>query len=265
MGLLALSIIVIFLALVGFLTVMALRLARKNKKLNNVMVAQNNVYVQVAHERTNPLNPQNCILKNLRDSLDTLPKDTVKQYVTELYRSSSSITQLLNNIFSIKRMKAKGILNELVRTNLRDFVNDSLEPLEDQVKLKEVETRNEVDPDCFVMIDREMIATVLRNLVSNAIKFSYKGGTVSVHAADTGDGSVKISVTDQGVGISPETISKLCSLYAPFTTKGTFGETGCGLGLLTSRRIIESYGGKVYLVSKVGEGSTFSFTVKKDS
>ena len=265
MGLLALSIIVILLALVGFLTVKVLRLARKNKELKSVLDAKDQFFVTVSHELKNPLNAQTLILKNLRDSIDTLPEESVKQYVTELYRSSSSITQLLNNIFIIRQVKTEGNLHNLVRSNLLDFVNDTLDTVLDQAKLKEVEIRNEVDPGCFVMIDRNMIATVLRNLVSNAIKFSYKGGTVTVTSKDAGNGSVELSVTDQGVGITPENISKVYSSKAPFTTKGTAGETGCGLGLLTSKRIVEAFGGTVTLVSKVGEGSTFSFTVKKDS
>lgn len=264
MGFLAISIIIL-IALTGFLIVKVLRLSRQNKEQKQILDTQDNFYVQVSHELKNPLLAQNMILKNLRDSFDSLPQETVKQNITELYRSSLSVTQLIINIFSIRQLRAKKKSDEPVRTNLRIFVDEALEPLKDQGRIKEVEIKNEVDPECFIMIDRCMIATVLRNLVSNAIKFSYKGGVVTVGAEDSGNGSVEVLVKDQGVGISPENISRVFSSKAPFTNKGTAGETGCGLGLLAAKRIVESFGGTVSLVSKVGEGSTFGFTVKKDS
>ncbi len=265
MGFLSVSIIIILLALVGFLTSKVLHLSHENKKQRQISTRQDHFYVLVSHELKNPLHAQNLILKNLRDSIDTLPKETVKQHITEIYRSSSAMTQLLDNIFSIRQLKAMGHSDNLTRSNLRDLVDDILELFKDQLTIKEVELRNEVDPGCFVSIDRNMIATVIRNLVSNAIKFSDKGGLVTIDAKDTGKGSVEIRVTDRGIGIPPENIPRLCSAKEPYTTKGTAGETGCGLGLVVAKQIVEAYGGTVDIISKVGEGSTFCFTVKKDS
>ena len=265
MGFLTVSIIIILLALAGLLATKVLQLSRENKKRRQISAAQDQFCVLVAHELKNPLQAQSMVLKNLMDSFDTLPKETVKQHITEIYRSSSSMAQLLNNIFSIRHLKSMGSFDDLTRSNLRDFVDDTIELLKDQSAVKEVELRNEVDPECFVLIDRNMIATVIRNLVSNAIKFSYKGGLVTVNARDTGSGSVEIMVTDRGIGIPPESIPNLCSAKEPYTTRGTAGETGCGLGLLAAKRIVEAFGGTVNIISKVGEGSTFCFTVKKDS
>ena len=265
MGFLSISIIIILLALVGFLTYKVLHLSHENKQQRQISTSQDHFYILMAHELKNPLHAQNLILKYLRDSFDTLPKDTVRQHITEIYRSSSAMTQLLDNIFSIRQLKTMGHSDNLTRSNLRDFVDDTLELFKDQSTIKEVELRNEVDHECFVSIDRNMIATVIRNLVSNAIKFSDKGGLVTIDAKDTGQGSVEIRVTDRGIGIPSGNISDLCSAKEPFTTKGTAGETGCGFGLVASKRIVEAYGGTVDIISKVGEGSTFSFTVKKDS
>jgi signal transduction histidine kinase len=265
MGFLSVSIIIILLALVGLLTAKVSHLSRENRKQRQRFTVQDQFYVLVAHEVKNPLQAQILILKNLKDSFDTLPKETVKRHITEIYRSSSSIAQLLDNIFSFRQLNTMGSFDNLTRSNLRDFVDDTFVVLKDQSTIKEVEIRNDVDPGCFVLIDRNMIATVIRNLVSNAIKFSKKGGLVTVDSRDTGDGSVKIMVSDRGIGIPPENIPRLCSVKEPYTTKGTAGETGCGLGLVASKRIVEAYGGTVDIISKVGEGSTFSFTVKKDS
>jgi signal transduction histidine kinase len=265
MGFLSVSIIIILLALVGLLSAKVFLLARQNSEKKRILNVKDQFFVLVSHELKNPLNAQNVILKNMIDSIDSLSREDVRKYATELYRSSNSINQLLNNVISIKKLKSMGSFDYLTRSNLRDFVDDTLELFKDQSTIKEVEIRNEVDHECFVSIDRDMIATVIRNLVCNAIKFSDKGGLVTIDAKDTGQGSVEIRVTDRGIGIPPEDIPRLCSAKEPYTTKGTAGETGCGLGLVASKRIVEAYGGTVDIISKVGEGSTFSFTVKKDS
>ena len=265
MGFLSVSIIIILLALVGLLSAKVFLLARQNSEKKRILNVKDQFFVLVSHELKNPLNAQNVILKNIIDSIDSLSREDVRKYATELYRSSNSINQLLNNVISIKKLKSMGSFDNLTRSNLRDFVDDTFEVLKDQSTIKEVELRNDVDPGCFVSIDRNMVSVVLRNLLNNAVKFSYMGGVVTVNAKDTGSGSVKIIVTDQGVGIPPEDIPRLCSAKEPYTTKGTAGETGCGLGLVASKRIVEAYGGTVDIISKVGEGSTFSFTVKKYS
>jgi len=107
-----------------------------------------------------------------------------------------------------------------------------------------------------------MLNTVLRNLVSNAIKFTPKGGEVKVEARVEGD-DVKISVCDTGIGIKPETIGKLFKIETSFTTRGTENEKGTGLGLLLCREFIEKHGGKIWVESEQEQGSIFSFVIPK--
>jgi signal transduction histidine kinase len=107
-----------------------------------------------------------------------------------------------------------------------------------------------------------MLSTVLRNLVSNAIKFTPKGGEVKVEARVEGD-DVKISVCDTGIGIKPETIEKLFKIETSFTTRGTENEKGTGLGLLLCKEFIEKHGGRIWVESEQGQGSIFSFVIPK--
>jgi len=105
-----------------------------------------------------------------------------------------------------------------------------------------------------------MLKTIFRNLVSNAIKFTNTSGAVNINAEEN-SGNVTISVSDNGIGINPEDLAKLFDISKVLTTKGTAKETGTGLGLLLCKEFVEKHGGKIWVVSETGKGSTFYFTI----
>jgi signal transduction histidine kinase len=111
---------------------------------------------------------------------------------------------------------------------------------------------------CFA--DHHMVNSVLRNLVSNAIKFTNRGGRIDVRAVKN-ERMATITISDNGVGISPEVIAKLFDISQLYTTKGTINEKGTGLGLLICKEFVEKHGGKIWVESKVGKGSDFKFTL----
>ena len=105
-----------------------------------------------------------------------------------------------------------------------------------------------------------MIRTILRNLISNAIKFSNKNGSV-ITSASVADKKVEFSVFDNGIGMTKETIAKLFRLDVNFSTRGTENEKGTGLGLILCKEFVEKHGGKIWVESEPGKGSTFKFTI----
>ncbi len=105
-----------------------------------------------------------------------------------------------------------------------------------------------------------MLRTVLRNLIANAIKFTARGGQIKVSAAPQADG-IELSVSDTGIGIHEEDIHKLWLFSEQFTTAGTNGEKGTGLGLMICKDFIDAHGGKIWVESEFGKGSTFKFTI----
>jgi two-component system sensor histidine kinase/response regulator len=105
-----------------------------------------------------------------------------------------------------------------------------------------------------------MLKTVLRNLVSNAIKFTNNGGAINI-TAEENPGNVTISVSDNGIGIKPNSLSKLFDISQIITTTGTAKETGTGLGLLLCKEFVEKHGGKIWVESEEGKGSDFKFTL----
>jgi two-component system sensor histidine kinase/response regulator len=123
-----------------------------------------------------------------------------------------------------------------------------------------------ISVDCYiqdilaVFADADMVKAVMRNLVTNAIKFTYPGGSVNV-SSEQSDSIVTISVSDNGIGIDPEALSKLFDITSTLTTSGTANETGTGLGLLLCKEFVEKNGGTIWCESAVGKGSTFKFTL----
>jgi signal transduction histidine kinase len=118
----------------------------------------------------------------------------------------------------------------------------------------------DIDPELLIYADKDMISTVLRNLIFNAMKFSPRGSEIFVRSVIIGN-IVKIEVIDSGVGIPEEKLSNLFAVDKNSSTSGTDGETGTGLGLVICREFIEKNGGEITVKSKEGSGSVFSFTI----
>ncbi|MCX8009563.1 MAG: HAMP domain-containing histidine kinase, partial [Ignavibacteria bacterium] len=127
---------------------------------------------------------------------------------------------------------------------------------------KKIELINEVSEDLYVYTDRGMFSSILQNLVSNAIKFTNIEGKVRVNAVEK-DSLVEISVIDNGVGISEDTLQKLFKIDSKVSTMGTAGEAGTGLGLNLVKEYVNLNKGEIWVTSKKGEGSTFTFTLPK--
>jgi signal transduction histidine kinase len=131
-------------------------------------------------------------------------------------------------------------------------------------ELKNISIRYNASPEIQVFADINLLSTVLRNLISNAIKFTNKGGTVEITATKDSD-ALTISVIDNGIGINSEKISRLFEATHLKSTKGTENESGTGLGLMICKDFIEKHNGKIWVKSEVGKGSEFCFTLPDDT
>jgi two-component system sensor histidine kinase/response regulator len=131
---------------------------------------------------------------------------------------------------------------------------------EQNLKNKKIEFGNSIKPDLFAFGDKSMTETILRNLISNAIKFTHPGGKITVFS-DIENEMAIIKVKDTGVGIEKENIPNLFIIDAGFSTKGTTEESGTGLGLIICKELVEKQKGKIWVESKKNEGSTFYFSI----
>jgi len=150
-----------------------------------------------------------------------------------------------------------------VRFELSSAVRSCIELLSLQMKQKNIEIVNEVPDSVFVCADLNMTKTILRNMMSNAIKYSHDGGIIVVKVQEL-DKQYKISVVDYGVGIKEERKKELFQLCTR-SSEGTAGEKGIGLGLVVCKELVEKNKGVLSLTSQEGKGSTFAFTVNKET
>jgi signal transduction histidine kinase len=145
-----------------------------------------------------------------------------------------------------------------VSINLKEILVEEFSLLEDMAGRKNIELKSYLTDNLLISADRNMIKTIFRNLISNAIKFTHKNGKVEVKAVQD-NRHVEISVSDSGIGITGETKAKLFRIDGDLTTKGTEDEKGTGLGLFLCNEFVEKHGGKIWVESESGKGSTFKF------
>ena len=141
------------------------------------------------------------------------------------------------------------------------MVDDNFELL-DSLHIKDVTLTNQIAEDAIAYADLNMINLVFRNLILNAMKFTEQGGEITI-GAEVQDEEFTVWIKDNGVGISPEVQSILFEKTSGYSTRGTANEKGTGLGLILCKEFVERNGGRIWLESEVGKGSTFFFTVSK--
>jgi signal transduction histidine kinase len=184
----------------------------------------------------------------------------IKEFASHVHSSTTNTYDLLENLLTWTRMQTGRMYYQRSWHTVDDLIENNLTVLQDNAARKGIKLKREGDRDAQVYADRNMINSVLQNLISNAIKFTEHGGeiTVSSHAdAHT----VEISVSDTGIGISPENLEKLFRIDVNHSTVGTDDEEGTGLGLVLCKEMIEKHEGHIWAESEPGRGSTFHFTL----
>jgi signal transduction histidine kinase len=144
---------------------------------------------------------------------------------------------------------------------LLPVADESITMILEAAKVKGIEINCKIPDYLFVFADTNLLQTVIRNLVSNAVKFTSKGGKVNISAKASTDSNIEISVQDTGIGMSQKLLGDLFKLDVKTTRKGTNGEPSTGLGLLLCKEFIEKHGGQIWAESEVGKGSSFHFTL----
>ncbi len=148
------------------------------------------------------------------------------------------------------------------KLDLLSVVQEIIEQLKITAKIKNISISFFQAEDFSVLADKNMLEIILRNLISNAIKFTNHNGKITIYAISL-DSKLEITISDNGIGISKETMSKLYSNNENITTTGTANEKGSGLGLMICKEFVEKLGGRIWVESEVGVGSEFKFTLSK--
>ena len=241
-----------------------MRLQEYAEELKSSNQTKDKFFSIVSHDLRSPFQGLLAASKILSSEIDKLTKDEIEELAKELHLSIKRQYEFLTDLLDWSKLQRKNSILNLETIFLQKEVEKVIEPLNLVASQKGIEIRNEIDAGISVYADLNMLKLVLRNLISNGIKFTNTGGSIAISAKEK-DGYIEISVTDNGIGIAKEKLEIIFNKDILYTTEGTANETGTGFGLMLCEEIVERHGSKIVVESEVGHGSKFSFELKRDA
>ncbi|MFA6401198.1 MAG: PAS domain S-box protein [Salinivirgaceae bacterium] len=241
----------------------------KNQELIKLNAEKDKFFSIIAHDLRSPFSGLLGLTEIMVEKTPSYPIDKIQSLAVTMRDSATNLFRLLENLLHWARQQ-QGLIPynpELISLSLA--VNESMVMVIESAKNKEIEITYDIPENIHILADSNMLQTIIRNLASNAIKFTPKGGKIYLQAKTTHDNNVVISIKDTGIGMDSALINNLFKLDVSTNREGTEGETSTGLGLLLCKEFIEKHGGKIWVESqeadlssgKVG-GTTFYFTLK---
>jgi len=237
-----------------------LELENNRLQLNEAIVTKDKFFKIIAHDLRNPVFGIQGLIELLDHNFDEYPVDTKKELIRAIKIAADKIGELLTNLLQWARTQDGSIKHEPEKVLLANTISTAIRPLEAIAREKSIAITIEIRPGCEVFADLFMLTTILRNLIGNAIKFTHQGGQIRVSSKKSGK-LEKISIKDNGIGMDESAIKMLFQLAEGFSTSGTAGEAGSGLGLILCKEFVERNKGTLSIESKPNKGSNFMFTV----
>ena len=238
------------------------KLNEKNIELENSIRTKDRYLSVIAHDLRDPFNILIGYSDLLLDQIENLTTEEFKKYILAINNASNNGFNLLKNLLDWSRTETNRITYSPINLDLSCIVDNILGTMKYLAESKNIEIQTNYCKDTIVDVDENMIKTVLRNLINNAIKFSLENSEIIVEIVDDKTQFI-INVIDFGIGIAERNISKIFSSNAEFSQIGTANERGTGLGLLICNYFIKKWNGKIWIDSSEGIGSTFSFSIPK--
>ncbi|OQX74700.1 MAG: hypothetical protein B6D64_12575 [Bacteroidetes bacterium 4484_276] len=236
------------------------QLTESEQKLKELNATKDKFFSIVAHDLKNPFTSLLSISELLSESYDDLDEEDKITGIKSFHRSAKRIYVLLENLLMWSRSQTNRIKYLPSEFDMYQLANENIQLFSLHAEKKELVLAFISDKSLIVFADREMINTMLRNFLHNAIKYSEAGGEVVLELKQE-KGRIKVIVKDAGVGMDTEKVENLFNLASKWTTPGTDGEKGTGLGLVVCKEFIERHGGKIHVESEPGKGSVFSFSL----
>lgn len=235
-------------------------LFRKNAELAALNAIKSELLGMAAHDLRSPLG----VILNYSDFLEAeagpLLDEQQRAFIATIKRTSRFMLGLVDDLLDVSTIEAGRLQLDRQPTDLAALVAGNVALNAVLSARKGISVAFEPAAATTLSIDASRIEQVLNNLIGNAVKFSNPGSSVKVRLA-TADGVATVSVSDQGPGIGAGDLSKLFKMFSRATARGTAGEKSSGLGLAIVRRVVEAHGGRIWVDSEIGQGSTFQFTL----
>jgi len=235
-------------------------LEEKNKEISNINSQKDRFFSIIAHDLRGPFNVFLGLTEFLAEDIENMTQEEIQYSAVSMRDSASNLFRLLENLLEWSRMKQGMIPFQPETLYLLPLVKETISVLQESAKKKEIEISNDIQEGTTIFADKNMLLAIIRNIISNAIKFTPKGGKINITAIIDKEKNVEIRVSDSGIGMTPKIIDHLFDLDVKTSRSGTEDEPSTGLGLILCKDFIEKHNGKIWAESNEGKGSTFHLT-----
>jgi PAS domain S-box-containing protein len=234
---------------------------QQNNQLLELNATKDKFFSIIAHDLKSPFHGFLGLTQEIIKSASNISVQELTQLGSAMYQSADNLFRLLQNLLEWALMQSGSASIALKDILLTNMIAENIEAIKVRSELKGILLNNLVIDQIHAYVDEKMLNSVLLNLLSNAVKFTQRNGAITVSAKETVDQMIKISVKDTGMGMPKSMVEKLFILGEKTSRQGTDGELSTGLGLLLCKEFIDKNGGKIWVESEEGTGSTFYFTV----
>jgi PAS domain S-box-containing protein len=238
------------------------KLFKVYEELKELNKTKDKFFSIIAHDMRSPFVGLMGYSEILSNEYNSLTEEEKISFIKSIDELSHNAYNLLDNLLEWSRMQTGKIIFNPTDFKLRDELSPSITLLTQTAKNKNIILDCFIEDNILVKADKNMLPTIVRNLVSNAIKFTNSGGKISISSRLVND-LVEVSVRDSGVGIKKEILNNLFKMDKSISTKGTDNEEGSGLGLILCKEMVQMHGGNIWVESEPGKGTTFFFNLKK--
>ncbi len=236
------------------------QLLEQANKLQELNATKDKFFSIIAHDLKSPFNGILGFSEILKNEAQDLDIDSIIEYSDIVHSSAQQTFSLLENLLDWAKTQSDGFPFLPKKTSINNLVTNEIKQLKHNADQKNISLVNGTNEEIIITADEKMISTVIRNLISNAIKFTPNNGSVQVEAIMKID-RVEVLVSDSGIGMNNKTIEKLFKIENSFTNLGTENEKGSGLGLIICKEFVEKHRGKILAESEIGKGSRFYFSI----
>lgn len=231
-----------------------------NKQLERLNADKDRFIAILSHDLKSPFTAILGFLELLTTGLRKYSLEQIETHLNTINDATKNTFNLLQDLLMWTRAHSGKIPFNPEKISFKDKYDNVISLMMPAAEAKNIKIEYNAPDNIKVLADKDMLKTILRNLVSNAIKFTHKGGTIKISAIRE-DGNTTISVADNGIGIKTDEIDKIFDISKILPSSGTNGEKGSGLGLLLCKEFVETHGGRIWFTSEYGKGSDFRFTL----
>ena len=234
-------------------------LVEVQSELQKMNASKDTFFSIIAHDLRGPFSGFLGLSELLLDEYDDLDQEEISQIADSMNKAAKRLYSFLENLLEWSRTQMGRVEFTPFRMDVSETVGRVFSLFSATSEEKEIRMESKVEKDTFVFADNNMLNTILRNLVSNALKFTKPGGKITIDAKQYDEDFIAVSVSDTGIGMNDEAKDKIFRIDKKHTTPGTANESGSGLGLLLCKDLVEKHNGRIWVESEIGKGTAFTF------